>query len=59
MVTELFKKVESALRAAIYLLVLIMGVSVATLGAYAVFFLCYRSGQLLWDSIFKSRWMGP
>jgi hypothetical protein len=59
MLSDIFKIFESALRAAIYLLVLIMGVSVATLGAYVVFFLCYRSGQLFWDSIFKSRWMEP
>lgn len=57
MLKKLFEAVEAMLRAVIYLLVLLMGLAMAALGAYAIIFLAIRIGQFLWVLIFKSKWL--
>jgi fatty acid desaturase len=57
MLKKLFVAVEAAIRAAIYLLVLLMGLAIAALGAYTIIFLTIRVGQFLWVLIFKDKWI--
>jgi hypothetical protein len=57
MLKKLFEAVEAAIRAAIYLLVLLMGLAIAALGAYTIIFLTIRVGQFLWVLIFKNKWL--
>ena len=53
----LFEAVEATMRAVIYLLVLLMGLAMAALGAYTIIFLAIRVGQFLWVLIFKEKWL--
>jgi hypothetical protein len=39
--------IDGLVRGAIYVMVLVMGLSLAVLGVYVVTFLCYRVGQFL------------
>ena len=57
MLKKLFEAVEAMLRAVIYLLILLMGLSIAGLGAYTIIFLAIRIGQFLHELIFKDRWL--
>lgn len=57
MLKKLFEAVEATMRAVIYLLVLLMGLAMATLGAYTIIFLTIRIGQFLWVLIFKEKWL--
>ena len=57
MLKNIFEAVEATFRAAIYLLILIMGLSVAGLGSYTIIFLSIRVGQFLFELIFKDKWL--
>ena len=57
MLQKLFEATEAMLRAAIYLLILIMGVAITTLGAYTIIFLALRIGQFFWVLILKEKWL--
>ena len=57
MLKKLFEAAEAMLRAVIYLLILVMGLSSASLGAYTILFLAFRFGQFLWELIFKEAWL--
>jgi hypothetical protein len=54
---RLFEAIEATMRAVIYLLVLLMGLAIAALGAYTIIFLTIRAGQFLWVLIFRSKWL--
>lgn len=57
MLKKLFEAVEAMLRAVIYLLILLMGLAMASLGAYTIMFLALRIGQFLFELIFKEKWL--
>jgi len=57
MLKKLFEAVEAILRAVIYLLILLMGLALASLGAYTIMFLALRIGQFLFELIFKEKWL--
>jgi hypothetical protein len=57
MLKNIFAGIEAMLRAVIYLLILLMGISIAGLGAYAILFLALRIGQFLWVLILKEKWL--
>jgi len=57
MLQKLFEATEAMLRAAIYLLILIMGAAITTLGAYTIIFLAIRIGQFLWVLLFRNKWL--
>ena len=45
-------------RAVIYLLILLMGLTLAAFGAYVILFMAFRMAQFLHDAIFAHRWLG-
>jgi len=57
MINKIFQAIEASLRAATYLLILIMGLSIAGLGAFTILFLAIRIGQFLYTLIFKDKWL--
>jgi len=57
MITVIFQAIESAIRAVSYLLILIIGLSAAALGAYASIFFAIRIGQFLHAIFFRSPWI--
>ena len=57
MLKKLFEAAEAMLRAVIYLLILVMGLSSASLGAYTILLLAFRIGEFLWEAIFKEAWL--
>ena len=57
MLKNIFAGIEAMLRAVIYLLILLMGLALAGLGAYAILFLALRIGQFLWVLILKEKWL--
>jgi len=57
MLKNMFAGIEAMLRAVIYLLILLMGLAMASLGAYTIIFLAVRIGQFLHTLIFQSRWL--
>ena len=57
MVSKIFQAIEAALRAATYLLIVIMGLSITGLGAFTILFLAIRIGQFLYTLIFKDKWL--
>jgi len=57
MLKKLFEAVEATMRAVIYLLVLLMGLAMAALGAYTIIFLTIRVGQFLYELILKNKWL--
>ena len=57
MLKNIFAAIEAMLRAVIYLLILLMGLALAGLGAYAILFLALRIGQFLYTLIFQERWL--
>lgn len=57
MLKSFFEAVEAVLRAVIYLLILLMGLAMASLGAYTIMFLALRTGQFLFELIFKEKWL--
>ena len=48
---------EAMLRAATYFMVLVIGLSVACLGAFTIVFMSIRIGEFLWDFCLKNRWL--
>lgn len=57
MLKNIFAGIEAMLRAVIYLLILLMGLALAGLGAYTILFLALRGGQFLYELIFKEKWL--
>ncbi|MCD4831691.1 MAG: hypothetical protein K8R02_07805 [Anaerohalosphaeraceae bacterium] len=57
MLKKLFEAIEAIFRAAIYLLILLMGLSVAALGSYTIIFLSIRLGQFLFELLFREKWL--
>jgi len=57
MLKNIFAGIEAMLRAVIYLLILLMGISIAGLGTFAILFLALRIGQFLWVLILKEKWL--
>ena len=57
MIKSIFEAFEAMLRAAIYLLILLMGLTIAGLGAYTILFLAIRIGQFLYTLILKDKWL--
>ena len=57
MLRRLFEICEAMLRATTYMMVLLVGLSVACLGAFTIIFLSMRIGQFLWDLFLKGRWL--
>lgn len=57
MIKSFFQAFESLLRAIIYLLILLIGLTATGLGAYIVLFLAIRIGQFLWVLFFKDPWL--
>lgn len=57
MLKKIFEAMEVMLRAVIYLLILVMGLSLAALGTYTILFLSLRIGQLLWVLILREKWL--
>ena len=57
MLKNIFAGIEAMLRAVIYLLILLMGLALASLGAYAILFLALRIGQFLWVLILDRKWL--
>ena len=57
MIKSFFNAIEAMIRAVIYLLILIIGLTAAALGSYIVLFLAIRTAQLLWTLIFKEPWL--
>lgn len=57
MFKNIFQAFEALLRAVIYLLILIIGLTATGLGAYIVLFLAIRIGQFLWVLVFKEPWL--
>jgi hypothetical protein len=57
MLKRFFEAVEAMLKTIIYLLILLMGMAIATLGTYTILFLALRIGQLLFELIFKEKWL--
>ena len=57
MLKKMFEAIEAIFRASTYLLILVMGLSIAGLGAYTIIFLSIRIGQFLFELLFKERWL--
>lgn len=57
MLKEISKRFEAVLWALLYFFVLLIGLAVAVLGAYIVIFLSYRTGQFLFELIFREKWL--
>lgn len=57
MIKAIFQAIESMIRAVTYLLILIIGLSVASLGAYASIYFAIRIGQFLYVIFFRERWL--
>lgn len=57
MIKKIFEVVESFVKAIIYMLILIMGMTVASLATYTVFFCAFRLAQFLWLAFFAEPWI--
>jgi hypothetical protein len=57
MIKNMFEAIEATFRAVIYLLILLMGLSMAGLGAFTLLFLSIRIGQFLWTLILSRKWI--
>jgi len=57
MLKKMFEAVEAIFRAVIYLLILVMGLALAGLGSYIIIFLSIRTGQFLFELLFKEKWL--
>jgi len=57
MIKSFFKAIEAMIRAVIYLLILVIGLTITALGSYIVFFLAIRTAQFLWTFLFKEPWL--
>lgn len=57
MIKSFFQAIEAMIRAVIYLLILVIGLTITALGSYIVFFLAIRTAQFLWTFLFKEPWL--
>lgn len=57
MIKSFFKAIDAMIRAVIYLLILVIGLTVTALGSYIVLFVAIRTVQLLWTFLFKEPWL--
>ncbi|MDI6449138.1 hypothetical protein [Anaerobaca lacustris] len=57
MIKKIFEAIESFCRAVIYMLVLVMGMTVASIATYAVLFCAFRLAQFLWLAFFRESWL--
>ena len=57
MLKNLFQAIEALLRATIYLLILLMSLSIAGLGAFVILFLAIRIGQFIWTLVLAEKWL--
>lgn len=57
MLKNFFAAVEAMLRSVIYLLILLMGLAMAALGAYTILFLALRFGQFLFELFGREKWL--
>lgn len=57
MLKKFFEATEVVMRAATYSLILLMGLSIVSLGAFTILFLSIRIGQFLWVLVFKEKWL--
>jgi len=57
MLKKFLDAVETMLRAVIYLLILLMGLALAALGAFTITFLSIRIGQFLFELLGRRSWL--
>ena len=57
MLKNLFQAIETLFRATIYLLILLMSLSIAGLGAFVILFLAIRIGQFIWTLVLAEKWL--
>ncbi len=57
MIKKIFEVVESFVKAIICMLILIMGMTVASLATYMVLFCAFRLAQFLWLAFFSESWL--
>ena len=56
MIKMFFQSLEAMIRAVTYLLILVIGLSAAGLGAFVIGLLAFRMGQFFYDVIGGHRW---
>lgn len=57
MIRNCFQVIEALFKAVTYLLILVIGLAMAGLGAYTVIGLAFRAGQFLWNLVLKEPWL--
>ena len=57
MIKNFFIAIEALFKAVTYLLILVIGLTMASLGAYTVICLAFRIAQFLWNLMFKEPWL--
>ena len=57
MMKKVFEAIESFIKAVIYILVLTMGMTVASIATYTVLFGAIRLAQFLWLACFQDAWL--
>jgi hypothetical protein len=57
MLRNFLNLIESVIQAVTYLLILVIGLTAAGLGAFLVVLLALRFGQLIWAIILKEPWI--
>jgi hypothetical protein len=58
MLRNVFNGFEAMLRAVTFLLILVIGFTLALFGSFITVFLAFRMSQFLYDMIFSHRWLG-
>jgi hypothetical protein len=56
MLKQIIEYIDAILRGIILTVIILIGVALVIFVAYAIGFLCFRTGQLLWDILFSHRW---
>lgn len=57
MVKRIFEAIEAMTQAVTYLLILLMGLMLAGLGAFVILGSALRIGQFLWAVLFAENWI--
>jgi hypothetical protein len=57
MIKRIFEAIESFFKAVVYMLVLTIGMTVASLATYTVCFCAFRLAQFLWLAFFAEPWL--
>jgi len=57
MMKKVFEAIESFIKAVIYMLILIMGMTVASIATFTVLFSAIRLAQFLWLACFQDAWL--